>query len=1131
MPNSPFFVMTVDKTENIPLLLGGRKSISVRIQNLSPDKRLYNLMLTLNLPDGIEFDSADIAPTSKLIDSNGISRIKWVNIKDFTPLEIDYVFTFTLRSSLTFKNGSNVLFGYLFSGIALNAEVDTMPRGNIDIGNEKYQAENLLSFKTARFSAKINLPAKALKGAGTGINLNDYTQTYTAKFTINNNLTSKTMTDVTIILDDGLRIIGEVTANGTDALKFLTPTVDIIYIEDKRYTRLTYKNVLLSIGSETFIYINFGVWNRYNNNTGLIINHGTTLNTQIKIEGENELIEENAYTKAMDIIIEKSVSQRITDVGQKVDFTINCKTGQYYTFSDIKILEKLPDGLSYSDSSKEPYSITVEPQIKGTLIIYNIGNKPVNFSETIVLKAIVNKYYRFKTKDGNTVEVAASDSFYNKIDLEGFNDELEIKNNDSSSCSLTISEPNAKKIFLNAYYRDGTKKNINVLAPNDLAEFQLEYDATTTDAVQDDICIDDYFPLSVDPIADIEYTFEGYMPPGIQPLLIEPHGVRFNYGKIPGNSKSIIKFRASVAGVGISEENINLLKIKGINTDGYSYSKRDQIQIKTGAPNLILTKTVSGPNKNAIKSGETYVFTITLTNTNTLGTETDAFSFQLKDEISNYFILDSGSVKLSGTGEFAQIEIYDTEIKLPILKLSPGQYAAINYSVKIKEGIAPNVSISTTASNTNPYSQLYNPALSNYQYSGLNKSAAVTIKTANITMNKTTNTENIRVGSEVRYQINISVPQGTKAYNLNLKDILPTGQVYIGPATKDGIEITPTVIGNNIFFPEETIVDALTVQKNIVYVFNAKIEDVNKNVGSTTSTQVNTSTLTWRTEAGGGSIKTLSRNLTVTVNHPNIVISLSGKEWGERFYTGIINTYSDREIRLRCEFTNNSSVKLIDGILEILIDEKYIFKSIDVTWACNAYFDNVNRKIIITIQELKSGVSGFVEFTLRTISDLRAGTEILTVTNAAKYRNDISPKIYSGEYSNIFAANLPPGVTLLPFITDRIDDSTSVRVTPVGSTATIINNLINSGNGIDDYKLTIEKSEIDYSLFIDREKIQEVSKNTKVSIEPDELKNVKRLEMKQIIITAFIPFDTPLNKVFRFIVNVKSKTIPIQKKQ
>lgn len=1130
MLNSPFFVMTVDKTENIPILLGGKKSISVKIQNLSLDKRLYNLMLTLTLPDGIEFDSADTAPTTKITTLNGVTTIKWVNLKDLAPLEIDFVFTLTLKSSLTFKDGSNVPFGFLFSDIGLRAEVDTMPRGNLDIGNEKYDAEIILSFKTTRFSSKINLPSKALKGAGTKSGSNDYTQTYIAKFTINNNLTSKTMTDVSIILDDGFRIIGEITANGTDALKFLRPSIETVFIEGRRYTRLMYKNALLSIGSETFIYINFGVWNRYNNNTGSIINHGTTLNARILLEGEGESTEENAYTKAMDIIIEKSVSQRITDVGQKVDFTINCKTGQYYSFSDIKISEKLPDGLSYAGSSKEPYSITMDPQLKATLIIYNIGNKSVNSSETIVLKSIVNQYYNFKTKDGTLKEVASSDSFINITDIEGYNDVLQIVSYDSTFCSLSISEPNARKIFLNAYYRDGTKKNINVLAPNDLAEFQLVYDATGINAVQEDIYIDDYFPLSIGPIDNIDYTFEGYTPPGIQPLLIDPHGVRFNYGKIPGNSKTVINFKAPISSLKAAEENINLLKVKGNNSNGYSYSKRDQREIKTGIPDLILTKTVTGPNKNGIKSGEIYIFTITLTNANTKGTETDAFSFQLRDEISNYFILDSSNIKITGTGEFGTLEITDTDIKLAISRLSPGQYIAVNYSVKIKEGIAPNVSISTTASNTNPYSQLYNPELSNYQYSGLNKTASVTIKTANITMNKTTNTENIRVGSEVRYQINISVPQGTKAYNLNLKDVLPTGQVYIGPATKDGIEITPTVVGNNIFFPEETIIDALTEQKNIVYVFNVKIEDANKNVGSTTSTQVNTSTLTWRTEAGGGSIKTLSRSLTVTVNHPNILISLLGKESRERFYTGSIKTYSDRELRLRCEFKNNSLVKLIDGMLEILMDDKYIFKSIDLTGICNAYFDNINRKIIITIQELKPGISGFVEFTLKTVSSLRAGTEIFTVTNAVKYKNDISTKIYSGEYSNTFAANLPPGVTLLPFITDRINDSTSIRVTPVGSTATIINNFINSGNGIDDYKLTIEKAEINYSLFIDREKIQDVSKNTKVSIEPDALKNVRTLEMKQIIITAFIPFDTPLDKVFRFIINVKSKTYPYPEK-
>ena len=126
-------------------------------------------------------------------------------------------------------------------------------------------------------------------------------------------------------------------------------------------------------------------------------------------------------------------------------------------------------------------------------------------------------------------------------------------------------------------------------------------------AIQKEVYIDDFFPLSADPINNLNYTYTGYNPIS-SPKLISPHGVDFYYGDIPGLSSATINFKVPIAQLGSSTQNANLMKLKGINTYGYAYSNRAQVNFNIGTPNLQLTKSVNGPNKNAIKSNEVYTY-------------------------------------------------------------------------------------------------------------------------------------------------------------------------------------------------------------------------------------------------------------------------------------------------------------------------------------------------------------------------------------------------------------------------------------------------------------------------------------------------------------------------------------------
>ena len=237
----------------------------------------------------------------------------------------------------------------------------------------------------------------------------------------------------------------------------------------------------------------------------------------------------------------------------------------------------------------------------------------------------------------------------------------------------------------------------------------------------------------------MNYTYSGITPISL-PELTDPHGVDFYYGDLTGLSFGTIEFLVPIKSLGTSTQNTNLMKLKGINTYGDAYSNRTQVVINIGKPNLILTKLVTGPNKTSVQSDETYYYTITLTNTNSLGTETDAFDFTLSDTLSPWFTLNSYSIKVVSTGSYNNVQIQDNSISLYINKLAPGQSLTLTYSVKISSVIPPGLSITTTAFNTNPYSQVYDALLDNFQFTGLDKSTSVTINSSPITIIKSTAT-------------------------------------------------------------------------------------------------------------------------------------------------------------------------------------------------------------------------------------------------------------------------------------------------------------------------------------------------------------------------------------------------------
>lgn len=1125
--------MSIDKTQNIPIVIGNTSSFDINIKNISSAQRLYNLGISITLPDGMSLSASSITQTSSSINSDNSATYTWVNLKDLAPMELDFKISITVKCNTKFKNGNTILFGYNFSGISVTCQSDTMPRGIYDLNNEVITSDISMTYVTVRFSGTITTSSKVLKGAGTSAAVNDYTQAATATCKFINNSISASLVNITILLDDGIRYVGNITVTGTDASKLSAPSVNTIIINGKLYIQLYFGNINLSISSSTTLTFSYAVWNRYNSNQGNLLLHGTKLNMSINMNSADPLIISSSDSSfgfsAMDLIITSTTNKSIVDVQTNVTYTFVYKTGQYYSLQNIIVHYFLPDGIYYISSSSDPVSVSDDSNLKGYYLTYSFPSASPNSTKTITLNARVDSYYRYKFNSQSlNLPVVASDPFLAAVDISGILVGTMNMVTDNTNVSSSIDIGTITKQFLKGYYKDGTSKSINSLAPGDFAEYLLTYNASNLKAVQKQVYIDDFFPLSCDPINNLNYVYTG-VSPASSPQLISPHGVDFDYGDIRGLSSGTINFKVPIALLGSSTQNANLMKLKGINTYGNAYSRRAQVNFNIGTPNLTLTKTVSGPNKNAVQANEVYTYTVTISNSNNLSSETDAFDFTLSDTLSSaWFTLDISSIKVSGSGSFNPPEVQNNNIVLYIIKLAPGNSLTLTYKVTISSVLAPGINITTTASTTNPYSQIYNSDSTNFQYSNLSKSSSVTLSSSSISLSKTNYTDTFKAGSSITYTLSLTVPQGTIAYGLYVKDILPSGgQIYSGPSFRNGTVITPSVSSNVVIFPTEGIVDARSSSQTITYIFNAKISSASKTINAVTSTQTNTLQCLYQQVQSGG-YTTLTKTLVITINHPNLLMNLSATDKTTSIiYNSTANINTNSLMQFKLIFQNNSAVSLINGTIEIPLDNNFLFYFIGSAVLCTGVYNTSSKKLIVTIQSLGPSISGYITFTVKPVSILKCGTAINTQAAAISYFNDISPsKIYSGEKSNILSCVLPPGVSLMPDPIYKINDSTAFIVTPPGNTAVILNYFNNTGGGYDDFTLKIAKTSLSYSLYIDDLKIADIPSNTLYEADLQVLSNLPPNTSKIIKITALIPSGDNLGARYDFLVTVKSKTKP-----
>lgn len=159
------------------------------------------------------------------------------------------------------------------------------------------------------------------------------------------------------------------------------------------------------------------------------------------------------------------------------------------------------------------------------------------------------------------------------------------------------------------------------------------------------------------------------------------------------------------------------------------------------------------------------------------------------------------------------------------------------FSVDTLDGVAPGQRIFNSATfeygtNDNGFGITYGPETTNI----------VEIDAQSLGINKDADIKYAVIGEIITYTVVITIPKGIIVYNLQLTDIIPDGQQYIGNATLNSVPISGILSDATVSFPIILVIDAMQGTITLTYTFQAEITDVQ--LGPVTD-QINKATANW----------------------------------------------------------------------------------------------------------------------------------------------------------------------------------------------------------------------------------------------------------------------------------------------
>lgn len=1064
------------------IVLGNESEINFTLSNVSTDQKAYNVTAEIILSDGLDLLSS--TPAYNQSSTGASERYIIQNFKDFAPLESGYNITYNLVSLLAYKNGSDIPFDAVLSG-NLSVTWDSMPRGNYDAGNQQYYNVYSFSITTTKLSVTKTLPAKQLKGAG------DSTLAPSKPFQcvveIQNNKKEANTISISDYLPNGFRYLnGFVVTHATTNI--LSPPT-LILDQQTNIQTLYWDHFTLLANERVEFRYDCAIYDRYAENgienSGDIIPHQTNLSNEIVVETEDLAMTSYQYQiTAMDVILSITQNRSIVDCNDQISFGLTAFSNQYHDLSAITMRVLIPDGQAVFDASDgtvespdSEYRIPIE---------FDLGGIQKNSSISRNIKSIVEVRYR-----ADNGLVSCGDRFV----LSGFvtADNVDTLNEvtDSSSASQNIILPTISKTILGKYYRDLQLKTIPALAPLDYIEYELVYDSTGIEAAQQNIILDDFFPLET--ILPIESDIEIISGPEIAPESIDPHGLRWTLGTVDPETVWTIRVKSELEETITSTYPINLFKLTGENHQGVTYSGRTSVSYATGTPNIVTTRQIQGINPQRVESGQSYTTIITFMNQqNDNQTATDAFHFNIQAVLPEDIITDMSTMVIAGTGGWQDPVINGNEVSIFIDHLKVNEYIRFTYEATLPENIPPSYYSLIASQIEIPHCQVFDVLLDNVRYDMAATKTNFVLRSRALEIIKSYDSDVKQLGSNVDYEITVAVPKGTAIYRAVLTDYLPPEQVYNGNPTINNQPVTVQEIDNGIVFPEQSYLYSADADVVLVYGFTAKIVSVNTDLAE--DSQLNVCNFDYEDKDANALTKTTVKS--VTVSNPKLNLTMT---------SNTNNLFSSTSSLIAVDIYNVGDAAAANVTVDVSIPEEIEYVSSSSTVNTPTY-DAVNRMLSISVPYVGAHNSVTLTYIVKGTAQLQVGDTVILQALSHAYTNTVDEKTeFPAAVSNSFLLTAHPAVLLTIYPPYRTQSGNGYVQVTANSIARVPYTLVNQGGGNDSFELSISPSKYQYDIAIGDTVVQSVPENTAYSGTFDALSNVTSGSMVKFKLIFTVP--------------------------
>lgn len=1066
MRQSSNIKITSDFGTSTEIVLGKEREINFYLSNTSDSEKAFNVSAELIISDGLDLSSSTPAYTKAVQDAG--RRYTITSFKDFLPLESDVSLTYVMHSLNSFLNGVKVPFSKALTA-TVSITWDSMPRGSYDSDNEQYYNIYNFSMTTIKLSVTKSLPVKRVKGAGNADTA--ATKPFTCVSEIINNTSEAAVFTIDDFLPNGFRYLGGYSVLMETKNTLPAPTLVTDYKNNQQF--LHWDTFTLEKSESIRFQYNAAIYDRYMLDgvpgAGEIISHNSALPGSVVLTTATDAPSANYTITAMDMVLSVSLDKHIVDCGDAAAYTLWVEANQYHNLTDVAVHTFTPDGqtpAAYGSGvvgvSNSSFQIPVD---------YVVSTVEKNTSQSLSLSTLVETNYRI-----DSGLVACGDIFLFSAEATGENKDTAQQLFDTASAKQSIVLPKITKVITGRYYRSLLPKNIPALAPLDYIEYELTYDSTLIQAAQSGIILDDFFPLDSS-IPDVQSITVLKGEP-VDPIPIDPHGLRWILGTVVTGTVWKIRCKSQISAVFTSNFTVNLFKLAGKNHIGSTYSQRANTQYQTGAPNIVVNRSLSGIDGNKVESGARYSAAITFTNQqNAALTTTDAFHFDALANIGGGVQIDLGSIQITGTGAWSTPAIDTEQVSIPISRLKVGEFVTIGYQAVIPNDIPPAYRALLSSQLEIPYSQPFSITENNVQYKMDAIMSSFSLKSAPLVLSQSVDAGAKQIGGTIDYAVTVTVPKGTAIFNSVLADTLPYQQSYAQIASVGGVPVTASYENHVITFPAQTYLYQADENLQMIYHMTANIDDAD--ITSADVLQRNLCRFSF-TDKDGLSLSA-SAYKDVTISNPLLKMSLSA-------VADSLSSATDTTLTLNLINVGKVNAAGVIVKADLPLDVQYISSSSNI--GIPAY-DAENRQVILSLPSVSASGSVTLSYVVKGGTAMRVGTRVSMAAQTGQYTNQLSTtRKYPVVSSNSYILTAFPGVFLSIYPPYRSQSGNGYVQVSASSTAIVPYTLVNKGGGLDSFRLSVSESKYPYEIQMDGVTVVQVAANSGYNSQPAPFANL-----------------------------------------